>query len=133
MAPVSTFHDHRATPAALVAARRCFSCQTGIHVSSAGIGWSPPSYRYGRRGPVSAAMAAPDRSRSRGYFLDRRHDRLRRRLVDHVAGSANAQKRALADVLMQPPGLRIDVDQAVLIACNDDDGHLQIGIFPPET
>src|SRR3954451_10429341 len=33
MASVSTFHDHRATPAASVAARRCFSCQTGIVLS----------------------------------------------------------------------------------------------------
>jgi hypothetical protein len=29
-ASVSTFHDHKATPAALVAARRCFSCHIGI-------------------------------------------------------------------------------------------------------
>lgn len=30
MASVSTFQDHRATPAARVAARRCFSCHKGI-------------------------------------------------------------------------------------------------------
>jgi hypothetical protein len=30
MASVSTFHDHSATPAAVVAARKCFSCQTGM-------------------------------------------------------------------------------------------------------
>ena len=30
MASVSTFQDHSATPAALVAARRCFSFHTGI-------------------------------------------------------------------------------------------------------
>src|SRR4051812_40007943 len=30
MASVSTFQDHKATPAARVAARRCFSLQTGI-------------------------------------------------------------------------------------------------------
>jgi hypothetical protein len=33
MASVSTFHDHSATPAALVAARRCFSFHTGIGTS----------------------------------------------------------------------------------------------------
>src|SRR3954466_4783061 len=33
MASVSTFHDHKATPAASVAARRCLSCQTGIVLS----------------------------------------------------------------------------------------------------
>src|SRR6478735_6157268 len=33
MASVSTFQDHNATPAARVAARRCFSCHTGIVTS----------------------------------------------------------------------------------------------------
>src|SRR3954470_9426579 len=33
MASVSTFQDHNATPAARVAARRCFSCQTGMDMS----------------------------------------------------------------------------------------------------
>src|SRR6478735_3419882 len=33
MASVSTFQDHNATPAARVAARRCFSCQTGMDIS----------------------------------------------------------------------------------------------------
>src|SRR5579863_3862572 len=35
-ASVSTFHDHNATPAAVVAARRCFSCHTGIVISLTG-------------------------------------------------------------------------------------------------
>src|SRR4051812_11670761 len=80
----------------------------------------------------TVAKPAPARSRGGNHLFDRRHDRPGRRLMDHVPRAVNASKRALADVLMQSHRLRIDVDQAVLIAGNDDNGHLQISVRPPE-
>src|SRR5438309_2846417 len=54
MASVSTFQDHNATPAARVAARRCFSCHTGIVTSSCDIGFIPP---HPTRGALCQAVA----------------------------------------------------------------------------
>src|SRR6185312_3085137 len=100
MASVSTFHDHSATPAAVVAARRCFSCQTGMDTSLEAI--RPCAL------PLSRGFSAQRRPRAR-HFVDGRHDHTGRSLMDHVAGSGNAVKPALGDVAVQPRRLRINV------------------------
>ena len=79
MASVSTFQDHNATPAARVAARRCFSCQTGM-VSSEdipfssfmgprGVGTRPilainPEHRFSFTDALSAELPKSRRSPS---------------------------------------------------------------------
>ena len=48
--------------------------------------------------------------------------------MDHVAAARDAQ-RALGNVPMKPRRLLIDVDQPVLLASNNDDGHFQSGVL----
>src|SRR6478752_2379028 len=121
MASVSTFQDHKATPAARVAARKCFSCQTGMDTSSEDI---RPCFLLLSRRCLSARRGPRVR-----HFVDGRHDDTGRSLMDHVAGSGNAVKLALEDVAVQPGRLRIDVNQSVFVTCDDDQGHLQICVF----
>jgi hypothetical protein len=61
-------------------------------------------------------------------FPYRRHHLIRRRLLDHVAISGNSVKPALRNVGMEPRRLSFDVNQPVLLTCNDDDRHLQIRV-----
>ena len=48
-----------------------------------------------------------------------RHHLIYGRLLDHVAVSGNSMKLALRNFRMQPGRLRVDVDQSILLACND--------------
>jgi hypothetical protein len=58
-------------------------------------------------------------------LIDCRHDGRGRRLMHHLTGARNAVKPALRNVGVEPGGLRIDIDQPILLAGDDDDGHLQ--------
>jgi hypothetical protein len=62
------------------------------------------------------------------HFPYRRHHLIRGGLLDHVAVSDRSVKPALRNVGMQPGRPCVDVDQPVLVACNDDNRHLQTGM-----
>src|SRR5947209_4794035 len=68
MASVSTFQDHNATPAARVAARKCFSCHTGIVRSLDGIGLSLPLFAATRSSGQDSHGAARMHRPTEGTF-----------------------------------------------------------------
>src|SRR5882757_5112239 len=79
--------------------------------------------------PKAARRASVQVGSDARHFSDRRHHLICRRLVDHVAVFWNPVERTLRNLRMQSGGLSIDVDQAVLLACNNYDRHLQIRIL----
>ena len=66
------------------------------------------------------------------YFVYCRHNPARRRLMHHVTCARDAVKRALDNVAMKAGRLLIYVDQTVLLAGDDSNGHLQVRVFVPE-